>query len=513
MYRQEWESEYLGLTQVTVGEGENEQTLIVFRPFGDAWDENGNKSTIFEVIPDELRSMFFPDVMQDGNAGIQFSKNGFNMIAQGSPGFGPLVTVPAREIIYENPELEETLKFMFPFGHPHGDFFERTRRALAPSWANNLEMVFRNTHTRETVVNRMFRDEVIRRTEVGDPLDWADKLDVLEVLETAEKQTQIFFMFRTFAGGFFPTSAIPQSPYAPLENKYREMERDFGWEKAQTLFLDEYGSDLFALTARMSVLNDGVAASLESETLYEENQDLIKAHPEIGAWISGSVGPQDQLMTFSQANYNRQFNEPLGPGLENRREIKDPISYVRDTEIQLGWRAYSELMNGVRHMQDKAAAAGLRTDLNSSHMTRVANAKQAGIAVISSKYPAWKTEFDDYGSSNARLLSVFAGFSDALKVPHLLERPSTEHIVEFLNLRFAVQDALLERESRGGSANIQNKSNSDLLMIWLEHSEEIGSRPDMEAVYDRFFSRDKLLTLTFLDREDFPILDSFVRYA
>lgn len=513
IYRQPWDAEALGLQQVTVGEGEQEATYVVFRPFGDAWDQDGNKTTIFEAMPESIRSLFIPAAMRDAEAPLRFSKNGFNTIAQGAPGFGPLVTVPVREVMNVEPELETTLKFMFPFGHPHGDFFTRTRIALMPAWSKNAENLLRDTHTSETVVNRMFRDLTIQMAEAGDPLDWNDELQVMAVLEEAEKRTENFFMFRIFAGLFSPTSTTVLSPYDSLVQEYRNLEQEFGYRQAQTVFLDKYGTDFFALTGRMSQLNDGVATTVESEALYMDNQALVQAHPEIGAWITGSVGTFDEVATFSQVVYNRQFAEPVGPGAqETRREIKSPEDYVKDTQIQQGWNEYSALMSRVRILQDRSAAAGLSSALTANHMADVKDFKDRVLADISARFPAWREEFDDFGSSRQRLIAVYDGFASALQVPSILERPSTKHVLEFIELRLSTQALLEDRAEIGYSNNINARDNADIKLFWEEAKEEMGGRPDFEAIYDRYFARDNLEPATFIDLDDFPVLRSVVRY-
>jgi hypothetical protein len=513
LYKQPWEAETLGLQQVTVDNAGDESTYIVFRPFGDAWDEDGNQTTIFEAMPKSIRNLFVPAVMQDMEAPLRFSKDGFNTLLQGSPGFGPLVTVPAREVLNTKPELEPTLSFMFPFGHPHGDFFTRTRQAMLPAWTNNVENLLRKTHTRETVINRIFRDLTIQMSEAGDPLDWNDEVHVMEVLEEAEKRTENFFMFRVFAGLFSPTSTTVLSPYDGLVEEYRAMENSLGFAEAQDQFLTKYGPDFFALTGRMSQLNDGVASTWQSEERYIANQKLVQAHPEIGAWITGSVGSVDEETVFSQITYNKQFNDPVAPGSQTtRREIKTPQQYVLDTQVQQGWKEYSSLMSEIRIYQDRAAAVGLSSGLTSSHMRKVKALKDSAVEEITARFPEWRKEFDDFGSSTARLNAVYDGFAAALDVPEILQRPSTKHVLEFLQFRIGLQNLLKERAAAGYTDNIEASENEDIETVWLNGKEEFGMRPDFEAIYDRYFARDKLLPQTFIDENKFSILKAVIKY-
>ena len=513
LYRQPWEAEFLGLTQITVGEEGDEDTYIVWRPLGDAYDEEGNTTSVFNAMPDSLKSMFFPAAIRDGENPVRFSKSGFNMIAQGTPGFGPLITVPVREAMIANPQLENTMGFMFPFGHPHGGFLERLGTSLSPAWAKNVQNLLTNTHTKEVMVNRIFRDLTIQLAEAGDPLDWNDELAVMEVLEEAEKRTENFFTFRVAAGLFSPTSTTILSPYDPLVEVYRDLEQEYGFKEAQLRFLDEYGPDFFALTGRMSQLNDGVRATVENEELYRQNQELIEAHPAIGAWASGSIGPVDENYVFSQVVYNRQFNTPVAPGSDvTRRDVKSPLEYVQDTQVAQGWMEYSALNDQIRNMQDQAENVGLSASPNANHMQRVSQLKRSVIDEISAKFPAWRKEFDDFGSSNQLMIDVYDGVAAALQYENIVVRPSTPHLLEFLTLRVRVQEMLDYREQRGGSNNIEANDNADVKAFWEETKDEIGSRPDFSPLYDRYFERDRLLPQTFIDPNNFP-LSGMPRYA
>jgi hypothetical protein len=349
--------------------------------------------------------------------------------------------------------------------------------------------------------------------DAGDPLDWNDELAVMQVLEEAEKRTSDFFTFRVAAGLFSPTSTTVLSPFEPLVQEYRKLEQEYDFREAQLRFLDQYGTDFFALTGRMSQLNDGVRATVENEELYRQNQELIQAHPAIGAWVSGSIGPVDENYVFSQVVYNRQFNTPTGPGSdETRRDIKSPVEYVEDTQVSQGWIEYSAMNDMVRNWQDGADGVGLSASLNANHMQRVAAMKRQVIDEISEKYPAWRKEFDDFNSSNQAMIDVYDGVSAALQYENIVVRPSTPHLLEFLSLRLTVQDMLKDRKAKGGSDNITADDNADIELFWEETKDDIGARPDFSPLYDRYFDRDRLLPQTFINAEDFP-LSGMPRYV
>jgi hypothetical protein len=270
------------------------------------------------------------------------------------------------------------------------------------------------------------------------------------------------------------------------------------------MFLEKYGEDFFALTARMTKLNDGVAASVDSEENYMRHQELVQAHPEVGAWITGGVGASDEQMVFSQAVYRRQQNMELAPGSDQtRRERKTPQEAIGDTQADLGWRAYTELREFVRGKQDEAIAAGMSGSLNSAHMAPVRAFQEAKKAELALQYPQWAEQERDFTRSARRMRAVVEGFAAGLRDPQILQRPSSIHLIDYFELRMFVQRQLQARDAAGGSDDIGAKSNGDLQMFWENQKAELGARPQFSPIYDRFFERDKL------DRESFAQDDAF----
>lgn len=508
LYQKPWNAEALGISEVKVDDGKGgESTFLMFRPFGPAYDEEGNETTIFEALSPKMRELLIPEAVRDGNAPIRFSKDGLNTMIQGSmPGVGPLITIPVGAATLAEPELERTFGFMFPFGHPEGGLLDRTVKANLPTWSKSVIDIVQgpDSPTTKRIVQRMFVDIITERQAGGAPLDWNDDQEVLAAIEEANDRAQNFNMFRVAAGLFSPTSTTVLSPFHNLIEEARKLRQEHGSKIGHSMFLDKYGEDFFALTARMTRLNDGVAASLKSEELYIKHQDLVQAHPEVGAWITASVGDSSETFMFSQAAYRRQTIMELAPGSEeNRRERKTPLETVGDTQAELGWLAYSRLNDFVRMHQDKSEAAGLSRSLNASHLQGVRQFKSEEVQKLRKKYPDWAQQFDDFGSSDRRMADVVDGFAAGLADEALLQRPSTEHVLNYFRLRNFVQRQLMGRKTAGGSDDIGAKSNEDLQLFWDEERYVLGSNPAFAGIWDRFFENDKLRKATFADLDAF----------
>jgi len=266
---------------------------------------------------------------------------------------------------------------------------------------------------------------------------------------------------------FSPSSTTLLSPYEPLVQEARKLQREHGTLIGNDMFLDKYGEDFFALTARMTKLNDGVAASIDAEENYMRHQDLVQAHPEVGAWITGSVGATDEQMVFSQAVYRRQQNMELSPGSDQtRRERKTPLEAIGDTQADLGWREYTELRDFVRSKQDEAIAAGMSGSLNSTHLEPVRLFQEQKKAELALKYPQWAEQERDFTRSARRTKAVVEGFAAGLRDPQIMQRPSSVHLIEYFELRMFVQRQLQARDAAGGSDSISAGSNEDLQAFW-----------------------------------------------
>jgi hypothetical protein len=505
LYRKPLEAQALGLGQF---EDENGNTYVTLRLFGDAFDEDGNQRTILDVMPQSIKDQFIPPILSDSESTLRFSKDGINTMMQITPGAGPLVVIPARETVLANPELEPTLDFLFPFGHPPAsNFFERTVISNLPTWQKaSYDLIRNNTHSRDAVTARMFQDVVLEMQARGVAMDWADESMWNELQVEAESRANQFFMFRIAAGLFSPTSTTWQSPYQPYMDAYNQLEQEHGWRMAQTMFLDRFGEEFYAATATFTKSNDGIASSLEAEELYEEYTDLIQGEgAAVGDWITGSMGSTAERYRFSQSVFYNQMNTPIAPGSDTmRRERKTGREAVSDTLEQLGWRKYTEGRNFVRMHQDRAVAAGMSPSLNATHMEGVAAWWQAYKDELQDSNPVWAGQFNDVFGSIGRMNDSLNGFIAGLEYESIRNRPSSRHLLEYLRMRMFVQDKLEEREALGGSNNLKSGSNADLFDYWAEQKYDFSMRPEFEAIFDRYFERDVIDPLTFINPVDLP---------
>ena len=305
---------------------------------------------------------------------------------------------------------------------------------------------------------------------------------VLGRIREAEERAQRFFMFRVGSGWFSPTPTTLQSPYADLMVKIKDLQRQHGYDVGTALFLQEHGDEFVYLTGRMTKLNDGVAASAVSEEAYIKYQDLVQSHPEIGAWVTLSLGGKDEEYLFNQAAYRRQTTmdvSPLTPGLK-RRELKSPKALIEGVDVSEGWTKYTELSDFIRIIQDDRQALGLPYSLNSSAMSDLQRFKQEQIDLKRQEHPLWGEAWD-------------AGRDDDKFSDLTTTRPSARHLIDYFELRGFIEQELVRRHAEeNGSLNLESDTNADLLLFWQREKEELSKRPEFSVVYDRYFENDMI---------------------
>ena len=514
LYSAEWDAEFLGINEVSsydeasvankeeeLGRSLTDSELKEF--------ETGNylvwrlPEPIKEAIPESLTPGPLGEILREQD--IRFNKEGLaSMLQSTTPGFGPLVSIPVNEMLLKNPSLEESVKFMFPFGPPEGSFTNRLVQGFLPSWQQNVVNRWMDTPTKERMVQYFAQQLYVQAADNGMPVNLGDEADVARWLRAAEDRANSFFLFRAAQGLFVPTSTTAISPYSELMNEYRKLRTRHGEKEADSIFLESYGEDLFGLTARMTRLNDGVAASVESEKGYMANQELVQQFPEIGAWITGSIGPADEKYSFSQAVYRRQTQmdaSELAPGVK-RRERLSPLETMAATDIKLGWMKYTEMNDGIRSYQSERESLGLSYSLNSTEMAPTAAAKRNAIERIKKEHPAWAAEFVS-GQKEQRIVKVVEGFMHVFENPDLYEglmvKPSTELILHYFKIRGGVEQELIRRFSEeNGSLSLEANSNSDLKLFWENNKEFMGQMPGFSEIYDRFFENDSIPKQSFV---------------
>ncbi len=514
IYTKPWDAEGLGIEEVpaydqrALAEFEKEQGRLA-TPEEMEQFETGSSYLVWR-LNEKLENV--PESLTPGILGktarsnpIKFSKDGLaSMLQSTTPGFGPMVTIPIREATLRDPSLEETFKFMLPFGSPEGGGITRLIEGFLPAYQRNLINLTAETPAKERQVQYFAQQIYVESQLSGEPIDLTNPEAVNAWIDEANERTKNFFTFRVFTGMAVPTSTTISSPYQAYIEEARRLQVRHGTAEGNVIFLEKYGEEFFALTARMTRLNDGVFASATSEATYDKLQPLVQAYPEIGGWLTESLGGSTtEELAFSQAAYRKQQQEQISPAdTRKRRERKTPFETVADPQIEQGWKAYAEINDAVREFQDERRGVGLPYSLNANDLAWLKQYKEDKIFELAEKYPIWYENFQFFQTSDTiykTMKGLYGSLSNEEYAPLLYARPSTKHVVDYLRLREAVQEELVRRKSAGGSSNLLANSNSDLLLYWEQERDELSGRPEFSAFFDRYLDNDMIPENSFMD--------------
>lgn len=83
---------------------------------------------------------------------------------------------------------------------------------------------------------------------------------------------------------------------------------------------------------------------------------------------------------------------------------------------------------------------------------------------LAEKYPAWSADMDSFDTGRMRrFVSDLSGYVDD---PRFDERPGWTGLRTYLSARAALSGLLAQRDTAGGSANLQAGVNDDVRAVW-----------------------------------------------
>ncbi|MGH9211039.1 MAG: hypothetical protein ACRD2C_10195, partial [Acidimicrobiales bacterium] len=437
-------------------------------------DDRG--STFLRVrIPEFARGLVNQGVFRgalDSQGYIFLDKRGFNLVANGTPGFGPFVQIGVSEMVKANPSLEDSVRFIIPFG-PTDGFVDAllpptVRRAFDASSGNEGS----------ARANAEARILVTRLTQMGTgeipTVDFSDPAARADFLESVSDEADQFMRLRLFAGYVAPVAPVYETPYKPYIDIYRslrsgdyERAREVGAEfaieaaedlprvadtgdrsiNADDIFLEAFGEEYFALTQAFTESINGVPPTVEGLEASEQYGDIITAYPEWGGVVAGYDG--DATAQFSRAVYDRQMER-------GERRRLEPDEVLDGPQIRLGWSRYSKLAD----LLEVARVSRGLPNMQVAGAEDLQQIKRVMIASLAAQHPAWYQEFSvtDRNAWARRIEGARAVVANEA----LSGRPDIQGLADYLRLRDTVTAWLATRES----SSIDATSNRDIAMVW-----------------------------------------------
>jgi len=421
----------------------------------------------------------------DSQGTIRFAKGSINMLASGTPGFGPFVNLGISEIAKQRPEVGDALKSLLPYG-----VSDNALDVFLPSVARRGISLLRSDDD-ASYASTYHQVLITKLTQVMDNEsgDWtADDVDKPEfrkwLFDSTSEETHKLYSIRVAASLLSPVALQFDSIYKPYINAYREL-RQQNPDTADQVFMDRYGEELIYLTQAVTHTNNGVPPTLHGSTQYAKFQPLIDQYPEYGSIIVGPDAGGESSKFLSQV-YNKQLNAPLQPGSDvKQRERLSPLETVTTPEVRLGWQIFSRYMDKIDAYMIQN---GFTTYGQAENMRQFKNGL---VSYLAQKYPAWGDEY--FVRDERKWDKRIQAFEAMVDTPGLSDRPDMVGLSTYLKARKMVYNALQERDAAGGSASLFAQGNADIYQAWSGLRMGLkDTNLQFADLYNRYLDRDPL---------------------
>ena len=473
-----------------------ENPVFVFRMLklwtvATAEDENG-QSMLMVQLPDvfdyEIDTKFFGSHKLFGNISvaskmpIDLNLRSASMVG-GFAGTGPIVSFAASELTIQNPDIYESLDFLFPYGLVEGgNALERYAAAHTPSWIKSAGSVAgldteRKAATAARVLQDILAEQYIQGNELPNTEAGAKRL-----LDEVERRTKMIYSMRMLRSLAIPVSYQQQSPYWPILSEFWRTEKEYGDEVAD-MWLMENHPELWSATARRTLADGVIAGSLEGHRYYEDHKAMATEYPELGAFITGEVGAIDVQFAYNKAiaQIERQ---------EGRRDTLSPEDFLHEAGSNKGWREYRVFRNSLTNELNKRMQAGGSGSLNAQSNFDLWTQRRNFVTELSRKNPMWASEFNKIGDPVTQK-KILEGFRLIVEDEAFAYRPEIPLIQRYLQLHDGIAQSLLARAESTGNRSYLRLSytrNQDLSRQWEIGLLQLLTFPDFGNVYDRYFS-------------------------
>jgi hypothetical protein len=414
----------------------------------------------------------------DSQGYVRFDPKQFSL-ASGPPGTGPFVQVLASAIVKERPDLEESMKFVLPYG-PNAEWLD----TFLPAHAKRLQSLSGEDSDRAWG-NAYRRIITTRMTEIREGkrkyVDMDDPVQRNKFLKEAKDETNAFFNVRWASSFFSPVSLMFDSPYAPYIDAHRKL-KEADPSSADDKFLAEFGEEFFALTQSFTKSNNGIPPTLKGLEVEKKYADLITRYPELGGLISGAEG-SGMSDKFSRAAYDRQLQTDTaeGSGLKQRSRYT-PVEVTAEPDVRLGWDKFSRAMDAIEAIRIQRNLPNLQV----KGAQDLAAAKSAIIATLTDKHPEWAKEY--FTTDSRAWKKKIEGLQAIAADSQMRGRPAIAGLSQYLQARTAILAVLASREAK----SIGAVSNRDVANAWATITSKLAAEPQFGNLYNRYLENDPM---------------------
>jgi len=429
--------------------------------------------TLVKMLPSGLET-----AMRSAGMQVSIPLRSLDILFQGEAiaGFGPIVAIPASEIVKLRPDLMEVLKPILPMG-PSDSIVKQ----VIPPAIQKLYSVAAQDEAWSRTFNTVYRYELIKY-KLGERTNEP-------TLEEVQTLANNMYFVKMLSNLVMPFAAQYDSPLSWYTQQFRKLQETYG-KDAETIFLQMY-PDLAEATVSTSLNTSGAQASVKAWENSNKYKGLISKignqTPEmIGFLVNDTNGQYD----FSEAVYAWQYgNSPVPGSNENYRERRNPALLKQDANKKIGWVQFRKNMDLLEH---QLFAQGF-TSFNQRGAEELLAYKQAMVADLAIKNKDWYADFlnVDKGKWIYRMQSIQTMLSDPKWMQDNSNRPVVRSIAIYLNTRSQIARELATRKAQGLPSTLAAEANQDLDGAWNTVIAQLKQESlEFSDFYNRFLQND-----------------------
>ena len=462
-------------------------------------DEEGNSNFVIRM-PEGLLGAEIAGQKVFGKLGtlgftsLKLHPDSISMISAGLPGFGPIVTIAASESVIAQPSLQESLDWLLPYGASEGtNVLGRMAQQVEPTFVRRMLGAYFDTAERQKTLAQVAIDLAVQYEGMGEEIN-TPELEK-EFVDEAIRRTEDILKIRALAGLGVPFAFQVQSPYHAVIEEYRKVTEEDGFDAATTWLLENH-PEMWAITARRTMVKGVASATLKGDAKYREHKAFADAHPEIGDFIIGKIGTDDVEFEFNYAVYKSEI-------AEGRRVRATPQEILRKPEENKGWAEWRNVKSIVYEELARREAAGGSASLGAKTNNDLQMVMDRVKLTIAAENPGW---WEAYNESYDQLkqAKVMNGFRALIKSDNFQYRPEIPILDDYFDAREIIEKELERRGNASGEADAYSlgyRDNADLKQLWDAIRVSLRNNNDFAEVFDRYFENDDIDKKTWVSRQ------------
>ena len=463
---------------VITAKDENNQTRLLFK-MPKVFDTDSPGA--LKNIP--LMEKLFGPISVLTNETVDLNLGSASMIGA-MPGAGPIYQVLATEAVIALPELTEFLDWSLPYGYAEGDnAVTRFVNAHTNSWIKSVgQMAGLETNSRAATAVRVSQDYLAQMHEQGQQIP-NTPAEIAEFEAEVERRVKMIYGMRMFRSIAVPVSFRQQSPYQAIIQNFYRIEDEYDAEVADYWLLENH-PELWSFTGRKYATAGVIAGNLEGHINYERHKEIADEFPELGGFVTGSVGAIDVQFERNRAVRDAEIRE-------GRRQYLEPAGILTEAAEAIGWREYRVFRNSLDAQLRIRVNSGGSASLNAKSNQDLRRSKDEFVQQLGVTNPNWLAEFNTIGRADKQR-RILDGFRQIVADPTFAYRPEIPEIEMFLALHDSIGYELQQRATATGNdqyLRLSYNKNEDLDQRWNVGLLQILQYPDFGPIYDRYFSK------------------------